>query len=116
MSCEEQKKFERSDKVLDRNVLRKIGTTYAGTTETNHWTVSPIYGNLNDLGNFLVFYSDTEVLSTDSTRFIELTKQASGTTVESYIEHKANHDYIMIPKKEKVNLYYSMIKDFIVKE
>lgn len=68
MSCEEQKKFERSDKVLDRNVLRKIGTTYAGTT------------------------------------------------VESYIEHKASHDYIMILKKEKVNLYYSMIKDFIFKE
>lgn len=116
MSFEQQKNFEKSDKVLDRNVLRKIGSIYAGTKETTHWSVSPIYGNINDLGKFLVFYSDTEVLSTDSSRFLELAKQASGTTTNGYTEHKAGHDYIMIPKKDKITLYYSMIKDFILKE
>lgn len=114
MSFEEQKKYEKSDKVLDRKILKKIGAIYAGSIETSHWSVSPIYGDLNNLGKILVFYSDSEVLRTDSDRFIELTKAASGTMVESYAEHNAAHDYLMIPDKDKVDLYYSMIKNFLL--
>lgn len=114
MTFEDQKKYEKSDKVLDRKVLRKIGSIYADTIETNNWLVSPIYGNIDNLGQFLVFYSDQEVLRTDSDRFIELSKTAAGTNVDFYMEHKAAHDFLMIPDKNKVDLYYSMIKDFFM--
>lgn len=113
MSYDDQAQYEKSDKILDRKVLKKIGSTYAGSVDNKHWSVSPIYGNLNSLGKFFVFYSDSEVLRTDSDRFINAVKTSTGTSAETYLEHKASHDYIMVPHKKKVNSYYNKIKTFI---
>lgn len=114
-SNEKISEYDKLDKTLSAKALKDIGTKFAGPLGSAHPFVSPIYGNLENLGSFFVFYSDSELMFPDVQKFIELIEKANGSSIQSYVEKNAPHDYLMSSTKEKNAEYYSLIQEFITK-
>ena len=107
--------YDKLDKTLSAKALKDIGTKFAGPLGSAHPFVSPIYGNLENLGSFFVFYSDSELMFPDVQKFIGFIEKANGSSIQSYVEKNAPHDYLMSSTKEKNAEYYSLIQEFITK-
>lgn len=101
------------DRLLSCDGLIYAGEKYAGELGTKSPYVSPIYGDLNGLGDILMFYSSKELLEPDCEKFIDLVSNAAGTTI---IAHKAEglfHAYIMLPVLNKSKEAFGQILAFL---
>jgi acetyl esterase/lipase len=96
LSNQEIEDFENKDRFLPRDTLTDIGEIIAGDMETTSAQVSPIYDHLNNLGDILIYYTDSEILTPDCTLFVSKVDKLKSTTIISYIAHKLPHDYVVI--------------------
>ena len=62
--------------------------------------VSPIYGNMDNLGEILLLFGTNEVLYPDCMKLSDMLNTAKGTVVEPYIGKNLCHDWILAPLKE----------------
>ena len=62
--------------------------------------VSPIYGNMDNLGEILLLFGTNEVLYPDCMKLSDMLNVAKGTVVEPYIGENLCHDWILAPLKE----------------
>ncbi|MGB7594353.1 MAG: alpha/beta hydrolase [Erysipelotrichaceae bacterium] len=104
------------DKVLPLDGLIWAGERYAGELGVKNPYVSPIYGNLDDLGDILLFYSTREMLVPDCERFIELAKQAEATTVSSEVCDGLFHDYLLTIHTKAAKHAFRRITAFYLQE
>lgn len=100
MTNKEIKKFEKKDPLLPVQSLIKIGKQYAGNLDLKSPLVSPIYGNMDNLGEILLLFGTNEVLYPDCMKLSDMLNVAKGTVVEPYIGKNLCHDWILAPLKE----------------
>lgn len=75
--------------------------------------LSPIYGNLDNLGNILMFYGSDEILRPDCEKFTEMISETTGTYIEAYMGEDKYHDYIMIVDDEESVKAFERIEEFL---
>ena len=100
MTNKEIKKFEKKDPLLPVQSLIKIGKQYAGNLDLKSPLVSPIYGNMDNLGEILLLFGTNEVLYPDCMKLSDMFDIAIGTRMELYIGENLCHDWILAPLKE----------------
>ncbi|MDO5089573.1 MAG: alpha/beta hydrolase [Leptotrichiaceae bacterium] len=100
MTNHEIKDFEDKDPLLPVQGLIKAGKKYAGNTDVKSNLVSPIYGNMDNLGKIMLLFGTNEVLYPDCMKLSDIIDTAIGTTVELYIGENLCHDWILDPLKE----------------
>ena len=85
MTNKEIKKFEKKDPLLPVQSLIKIGKQYAGNLDLKSPLVSPIYGNMDNLGEIMLLFGTNEVFYPDCMKLSGMLNVAKGTVVEPYI-------------------------------
>jgi len=86
--------FEPGDKILNINGLKKAGKNYAGDLEVTDYRISPIYGNLSNLGKISIFIGTNEVFIADARKLMQLLKEQN---IElNYFEYQGMfHDWVL---------------------
>ena len=100
MTNKEIKKFEKKDPLLPVQSLIKIGKQYVGNLDLKSPLVSPIYGNMDNLGEIMLLFGTNEVFYPDCMKLSDMLNVAKGTVVEPYIGKNLCHDWILAPLKE----------------
>ena len=100
MTNEEIKDFEEKDPLLPVHSLIKAGKQFAGNMDVKSPLVSPIYGNMDNLGEIMLLFGTNEVLYPDCMKLSDMLDTAFGTTVELYVGENLCHDGILAPLKE----------------
>jgi monoterpene epsilon-lactone hydrolase len=109
MSNPDVSRFSKIEQILPLDGLVWAGERYAGELGVKDPYVSPIYGNLNDLGDILICYSTREILLPDCEKFIGLVKKAQATTITSEVCDGLFHDYLLtIHTKEAKHAFQSI--------
>lgn len=93
------KLYEDKDVVLKTSSLKAIGIIYARGMDLHNPMVSPLFGNLNDLGDIAVFYGTDEIFYPDCR---ELCSKIGlkNTTVKEYVYEGMPHAFNILPIKE----------------
>ena len=100
MTNEEIKDFEEKDPLLPVQSLIKAGKQYARNLDLKSPLVSPIYGNMDNLGDIMLLFGTNEVLYPDCMKLSDMFDIAIGTRMELYIGENLCHDWILAPLKE----------------
>lgn len=98
----EIKEYEDSDTFLSKTALINIGNKYVGELDTKDYRVSPIYGNLNNLNDLMVFVGTNEIFYPDCIKLNDLVKKADKTSMELEVFDEMFHDFVMAPLKESI--------------
>jgi acetyl esterase/lipase len=111
MSNPKIKHLESSDYILTVNMLRNAGMKYANGENQNHYLLSPIHGQLNNIPKTIVFYGTEELFSADCLRLKSMTDSNSqGIIFREY--QKMQHDWAIFPIPES-NQVVNEICEFI---
>jgi acetyl esterase/lipase len=106
--------FIKKEKMLPYEGLLYAGEKYAGVLDVKNEYVSPIYGNLNNLGEFLMFFGSEELFKPDCLKFVDLINNSKLSYIE-YIEEKGLfHDYVLMPSIGASDVAYMLIRDFFL--
>ena len=100
MTNEEIKDFEEKDPLLPVQSLIKVGKQYAGNLDLKSPLVSPIDGNIDNLGDIMLLFGTNEVFYPDCMKLSDMFDIAIGTRMELYIGENLCHDWILAPLKE----------------
>ena len=100
MTNEEIKDFEEKDPILPLNGLIVTGKQFAGDLDVKNPLISPIYGNMDNLGEIFLIFGTNEILYPDCLKLSDMLEIAVGTTVEIKIGENLCHDWILAPLKE----------------
>lgn len=101
------------DKTLDYNFVLAGGKAYAGDTPTTDPLISPLYGNLENLGEMLCFFGKNELLRPDIELFIDKIGHTPGSSVKWAIGTGKGHDYLMVVNYPESQAAFGMIKEFV---
>ena len=108
----EIRKQESLDKLLPLNGLIEAGRKYAGGDDQNNYLVSPINGNLESIGETIVFYGTDELFYPDCQK---LRAKTAGFGNFSFHEFPGmQHDWVIFPipeASEALNLAIDFIRD-----
>lgn len=110
MLNENIKKQLKSDFSLNIHSLIKSGESYAGKYPTTGKMVSPIYGNLNNLGSLLIYVASNELLYPDILKFNEIIKSKKNSECNLIIGKNLCHVYPLLPIKETKNTMEEIMK------
>ena len=108
-------KYADTDKSLNYDEEKKLVTVLCGENDPKEVRYSPLYGDLSDLGDMLMFYGGGEILRPDCEVFAEKVKTVEGTTVKSVMAPERFHDYLMMVAYGYVEAIeaFDMIKEFL---
>lgn len=98
MSNENIDILQKNDGFLNKESLIYSGQLYAQNLSAFSPIVSPIYGNFENLNNFLVFAGENEILIDDIKKCCDKIKEYN--EIELYVEKNMFHDYVVAPIKE----------------
>lgn len=90
---------ESSDKILPLNGLIEAGKKYAGGDDVNNYLLSPINGELNGVGDTIVFFGTEELFNADCKKLEEKAKTCN-TNFKFYEYNKMQHDWVLLPIPE----------------
>ncbi|WP_264928588.1 alpha/beta hydrolase fold domain-containing protein [Paenibacillus sp. LS1] len=85
--------------MLDWEVLVEAGKRYAGETSRTHYLVSPINGDITNLGKISLFIGTHEFFLPDARKFKEIASQKS-VDINYYEYPKMNHVFPVFPIPE----------------
>lgn len=108
-------KYADTDKSLNYDEEKKLVTVLCGENDPKEVRYSPLYGDLTDLGDMLMFYGGGEILRPDCEVFAEKVAETAGTTVKSVMAAERFHDYLMMVAygyAEAIEAF-DMIKEFL---
>lgn len=74
---------------------KELGMQLAGDRDPKGVFLSPLYGELHDLGEMLMFYGGKEFLRPDCEVFAEKIRDTQGTQIQSYMAPKRYHDHLL---------------------
>lgn len=100
MTNPEIPKYDSLDLILNLEALEDVGSLYASDLRKTDFRVSPIYGDLHDLGVVLVLYGTDEVLKPDCDKLCEM-KNLIGTKVYCSVYEGMQHDWPIMPLPEQ---------------
>lgn len=88
------------DPILYKPALLEAARQYAGDTALQHPKLSPLYGNMDHLGDILLLSGTHEIFYPDSIRLYEQLQTATGARVDFRVYEKMMHDWIVLPVPE----------------
>ncbi len=104
----------KKDFTLNLDSLIESGKRYAGNLKTTDGKVSPLYSNLDNLGEFLIYASDNELLYPDIIKFSESINKSTNTSSTLIIGKDLCHDYHLLIIKETKGIIKEMM-EFLLK-
>lgn len=115
MSNESIQDYEFKDHLLPVKGLIYAAKLYSGGEDLRNPLLSPLYGDMSNLGVIKLFFGTNEVLYPDC---LELTKKISssqGSSIEYIIGENMMHDWIIFPFKESKK-GVSQIAQFLISD
>ena len=100
MTNEEIEEFAEKDPLLPLNGLIVTGKQFAGELDVKNPMISPIYGNMDNLGEIFLIFGTNEILYPDCLKLSDMLEVAVGTSVKIKIGENLCHDWILAPLKE----------------
>lgn len=67
--------IDKYDPFLSKSGAIEAGKMYAGETDRKHFLLSPMYGELNGLGDITLFMGTHDILVADARRFVKIAKE-----------------------------------------
>lgn len=89
-------KYADTDKSLSYEDEKKLVPMLCGDNDPKEVRYSPLYGDLSDLGEMLMFYGGGEILRPDCEVFAEKIAGIEGTSIQSVLAEQRYHDYLMM--------------------
>jgi acetyl esterase/lipase len=105
---------DKKEILLPLDGLIYAGKMYAGDLGTKHPYVSPLYGNLENIGKILMIYSSNELFVPDCELLIEKCRELKNTHLESYKEIGMFHDYILYTGSKKSKIAFEKMASFLL--
>ena len=100
MSNELIPEYEHKDQLLPVEGLIHAAEQYAGGEDLKNPLLSPLYGDMTDLGSILLFCGTNEILYPDCLDLIKRTSGAQGSSIDYFVGKNMMHDWIIFPFKE----------------
>lgn len=100
MSNELIPEYEHKDQLLPVEGLIYAAEQYAGGEDLKNPLLSPLYGDMTDLGSLLLFCGTNEVFYPDCLELTQKISGSPGSSIECYIGENMMHDWIMFPFRE----------------
>lgn len=97
---EEVDLYQERDAILNKEALIEIAKAYAGGMNLNDFRVSPIFGDLSQLGEIGVFYGTHELFYPRCRDFCRM-DQIDGTIITGFEYEAMPHVWIIIPMEER---------------
>ncbi len=95
MQNEEISKVEEKDKILNKELLKLAGISYAGSEEkTKEYLVSPIYGKIEGLNNIIIYTGTFDILNPDVHKFEEKAKEEK-VNIKIKETEEAEHNWLL---------------------
>jgi len=93
-------KDDKRDQVLQIKTMTLARNQYSGGDDCAHFLLSPLYGDLTDIGDIIVWIGTEEL---NAKAVIELEKKAKQQSVPLtiYREEGQQHDYFLMPVREQ---------------
>ncbi len=114
LTNEEIKNFEEKDPLLPLGSLIKIGKKYAGKLDLKDPMLSPIYGDMDNLGHIFLIFGTNEIFYPDCMELAKKLEMAQGSEKTLFIGENLCHDWILAPLKETEETL-EMIGEFYLK-
>lgn len=92
--------YDDKDLILNLEALEDVGSRYASNLPKNDFRVSPIYGDLNQLGEIFVLYGTHEVLKPDCDKLCQM-QNLVGTNIRCSVYEEMQHDWVVMPLPEQ---------------
>jgi acetyl esterase/lipase len=113
-SNSEMLSIEKKDHILGIKGLKAIGKLWLGELSASNYLVSPIYGDLEDLGTISVFIGGHDIFIADTNKFKRLLEQKNITF--NYFEYpKMFHVWIAATYLKESKLAINQISELILK-
>ena len=108
-------KYADTDKSLNYDEEKKLVTVLCGENDPKEVRYSPLYGDVSNLGDMLMFYGGGEILRPDCEVFAEKIAGVEGTSIQSVMAPQRFHDYLMMVAYGYVEAIeaFDMIKEFL---
>ena len=108
-------KYADTDKSLNYEAEKALVPILCGEHDPKEIRYSPLFGDLSNLGDMLMFYGGGEILRPDCELFAEKIAGVEGTTIQSVMAEKRFHDYLMMVGYgyEEAIEAFDMIKEFL---
>jgi acetyl esterase/lipase len=99
----EIKEVEHLDLILSRDLVQFGAAQYANGDDLNHYLLSPINGDLNNLPETVIFYGTHEILMPDILRF-KAKAERLGARIYFHEYEGMQHDWVLfsMPERERV--------------
>jgi acetyl esterase/lipase len=94
---------EDSDVILKPELLKQVGLLYANGISLKDYRVSPIEGNLDNLGEIAVFYGTDEIFRPDCEIFCN-EKKAQNTLIKPFKYEGMQHAWVVFPISEQIQV------------
>ena len=92
--------YEELDPVLSVEGLKFAASLYSGGEDLSNPTLSPLFGNMDGLGDILLFVGTHEVLYPDCLLLQEKIGKAKDSTLSMVLGEGLIHDWVLFPSKE----------------
>jgi len=112
MSNEQIAEYESKDNILPVEGLKYTAKLYSGGDNLQNPLLSPIFGNMNNLGDILLFFGTKEVFYPDCIELTDKINNSDSTTVNCVIGEGMMHDWIIFSSPE-TDTTIKIISDFI---
>ena len=113
MSNPEIEKYAEGDTSLSYSGTKILAMYLAGFKDKKSPDLSPLYEDLHDLGDILMFYGSREILRPDCEKLIEKIDDTEGTQLESHMAEGKLHDYVMIVNDEQSIAAFDRMAEFL---
>lgn len=91
--------LEKSDAILSYKSFDTICDLWRGERERTDWHVTPVHGDMTDLGPITIF-AGTDDLLTPFTKQMVQTWENKGVHMNFYLRKDMPHDYVLFPLKQ----------------
>lgn len=92
--------YEKLDPVLSVEGLQYAASLYSGGKDLSEPFLSPLFGNMDGLGDILLFVGNREILYPDCLLFQEKIQKAENSSLSMVLGEALIHDWVLFPSKE----------------
>jgi len=92
--------YEESDPVLSLEGLQFAAQLYSGGEDLSNSFLSPLFGNMDNLGDILLYAGTHEIFFPDCLSLQERIGKSKGSSLSLMLGEGLMHDWVMFPSKE----------------
>jgi acetyl esterase/lipase len=92
--------FEKKDALLSIEGLRYAATVYSNGEDLRNPLLSPLFGNLSNLGEIKLLFGTHEIFHPDCMELVKQVNKATNTHIDVMIGENMMHDWIIFPVPE----------------